>query len=161
MTPFSLSDSLANTLEWFRRAVPTPTSKNLHVQLGCHFEEVVEMLESIEGETYPTDALLRDAEEALRRLSDHLKTTDNTIRIPLTCHRTMLDALCDQNVTGVGVAHMLGYDIQGAMTATNNSNWSKFVDGRPIFNADGKITKGPYYIQSDLTPFVPEPLSGG
>jgi len=157
------TDTLSVTLEWFKRAVPEPTSKNIHTQLGCHFEEVVEMLECINGMNSQTDGLLRDAEDAMRRLADHMKTTDKVISIPASCHVNMLDAICDQNVTGVGVAYMLGYDIQAGMRETNTSNWSKFVDGQPIFNANGKIMKGPSYFRSDLTAFVPalvqEPVS--
>ena len=66
----------------------------------------------------------------------------------------LLDALCDQIVTAVGVAHMLGMDIEGALNEVNNSNWSKFEDGEPVFNEQGKIAKGRDYFAPDLTRFI-------
>ena len=67
--------------------------------------------------------------------------------------KELLDALCDQIVTAVGVAHMFGMNIEGAMDEVNRSNFSKFVDGKPVFNEHGKIIKGPNYTPPDLTGF--------
>ena len=39
--------NLLPILQFFRKAVPNPTSKNLHVQVGVHFEEVTEMLDAM------------------------------------------------------------------------------------------------------------------
>jgi hypothetical protein len=69
----------------------------------------------------------------------------------------MLDSLCDQRVTGIGVAHMLGMNITAAIQEVDRSNWSKFdAHGNPIFNEDGKIIKGPNYSKPDLAPYLPE-----
>ena len=43
----------------------------------------------------------------------------------------VLDAICDQIVTAVGVAYMMGMDIEGALAEVNRSNWSKFKGGLP------------------------------
>jgi len=32
---------------WHKRARPNPTDKDFNVQLGCHFEEIVEMLDAL------------------------------------------------------------------------------------------------------------------
>ena len=66
----------------------------------------------------------------------------------------LLDALCDQIVTAVGVAHMFGLDIEGALAEVTRSNYSKFVDGAPVFDANGKIAKPATYSKPDLTPFL-------
>lgn len=66
----------------------------------------------------------------------------------------LLDALCDQIVTAVGVAHMFGMNIEGALTEVNRSNWSKFVNEAPVFDENGKIAKGPDYTPPDLTEFL-------
>jgi predicted HAD superfamily Cof-like phosphohydrolase len=66
----------------------------------------------------------------------------------------LLDALCDQIVTAVGVAHMFGMDIESALNEVNASNWSKFVDGNPVFNEHGKIAKGPGYFEPKIAEFA-------
>ena len=130
---------------WFTLAVPTPTDKNRAVQIGCHFEEVVEMRCAI----FPhvgTDPI-HDLAEYFKRKCPGVPTT--------TVDRTeLLDALCDQIVTAVGVAHMFGLDIEGALAEVTRSNYSKFVDGAPVFDANGKIAKPATYSKPDLTPFL-------
>ena len=37
-----------------------------------------------------------------------------------------------------------------AVGRVNKSNWSKFVNGKPIFDENGKIAKGPDYVKCDL-----------
>jgi len=148
------NDTLTTTYRWFERAVPEPTSKNIHTQLGVHLEEVVEMLECLVGLNAQTSSFIGDAERALLDLSAHLKTSDNVIIIPVHTHSDMLDSLCDQHVTATGVAYMLGYKFHGAMMETNASNWSKFIDGQPIFDANRKIQKGPGYFKPVLEPYL-------
>jgi predicted HAD superfamily Cof-like phosphohydrolase len=66
----------------------------------------------------------------------------------------LLDSLADQIVTAIGVAHMFGFDISGALAEVNRSNFSKFEDGKPVFDANGKITKGKNYTPPELTPYI-------
>ena len=66
----------------------------------------------------------------------------------------MLDALCDQIVTAIGVAHRFGFDIQGALAEVNRSNWSKLVDGQFQHDANGKVIKPADYSPPNLAPFV-------
>ena len=66
----------------------------------------------------------------------------------------LLDAICDRIVTGIGMAHMLGMDIIGALDEVNRSNFSKFEDGKPVFNEHGKIKKGRDYKAPELEKFV-------
>ena len=35
---------MKNTKQWFEQAVPNPTTKNLNIQVGCHLEEIEEMM---------------------------------------------------------------------------------------------------------------------
>lgn len=147
-------DILNATLEWFQRAIPQPSSKNLHVQMGCHFEEVVEMVQAIQPLNGTTAVLLDNAEQALTKLADHLKKSENVVGVQPTEQVSLLDALCDQIVTATGVAHMMNFNLLGGMTEVNCSNWSKFVGGLPVFNEYGKIMKGPDYFTPDLTCFL-------
>ena len=153
-------DSLSNTAAWFQKAVPHPNLKNLHTQLGCHFEEVAEMLNALYGNDNETSQLLIEAELIMVNLAKHLKGGTNLIRHhPDTVDRAnLLDALCDQIVTAVGVGHMLKLCVSDGMNAVNASNWSKFVNGprglEPVFDENQKIQKGSGYFKADLTPFV-------
>src|SRR5690606_25851396 len=131
--------TIQNTKQWFEAAVPEPTENSRAVQLGCHLEEVVEMLENLAFDTPQADADASIASHYLTHLSLSLKAGD---AVPTIIDRTdHLDALCDQIVTAVGCAHMEGMDIQGALAEVNRSNWSKFVDGKPVFDENGKIKK--------------------
>ena len=149
-------DTLKRTKEWFELAVPEPELKNFNNQLGCHMEEVAEMLECLEGETSHINYILSNAYYALSTLSQHLK--DNSafklVKVSKGDEELFLDALCDQTVTATGVAHMLGHDFIGAMNEVNRSNFSKFVDGKPVFNANAKIIKCKDYSEPDLKPFL-------
>ena len=146
-------DTLENTALWFKKAVPNPTPTNVGVQLGCHLEEVAEMLDTIEGLTLEAQEALNYAWKSVKALADHMKA--NPLSVGIDMYPDYLDALCDQIVTAVGCSHMSGMQIVPAMKVVNKSNFSKFDnEGRPIFAANGKITKGPNYAPPDLTPFI-------
>lgn len=140
-----MTDHIHHIRDWFKLAVPTPTDKNRAVQIGCHFEEVAEMANAV-GEF--------KGEEELMYMGDHFKVEVEGVELDNVDRTELLDALCDQIVTAVGVAHMFGMDIEGALTEVNRSNWSKFVDDKPTFDVNGKITKPATYSKPDLTPFV-------
>lgn len=144
--------SIQSTAEWFARARPDSTSKDFHAQTGVHFEEVSEMLEQLDSLDPQTSKLLADAEQAIKALGEHLKTSDNVLIIVSPV--LFLDSLCDQVVTATGVAHTKQYRFIDALGEVNGSNWSKFEDGQPVYNADKKIVKGKDYYKADLTRFV-------
>lgn len=127
---------------WFVAAVPNPTDDNISVQLGCHFEEVSEMMTAVG---------LKMTAEMMSTLGDSFKTKEYPLDISKIDRKELLDALCDQIVTAVGVAHMLGMDIERGLEEVNRSNWSKFVDGKPVFADSGKIKKSENYVAPDLT----------
>ena len=155
-------NTAASIFNWFRRAVPQPTDKNLHVQLGVHFEEVGEMLETIHGTDLHTGQLLMEAESAIKALAEHLKKAQTTVIEVNTQHRgDFLDSICDQVVTGIGSAYMLRMQVVPALAEVNESNWSKFVDGQPVFNEYKKIIKGPAYWKPELVKYTElRPSSG-
>ena len=144
--------SINKTLEWFKEAVPNPDNKTLSVQIGCHLEEVAEMLGALE---ISNKVLLEDAVCSLTVLADNLKSGRH--HIEYIDDTEMLDSIADQIVTATGVAHMLSMDIAGALDEVNRSNFSKFEDGKPVFLDGGKIGKGRDYVAPDLAPY----LSGG
>ena len=147
-----MTHPLEETYRWFTKAVPTPTDKNIRVQLGVHLEEVGELLAEMHTNDHTTMVLLETTRKNLHDLSKRLKETDPSVVFP--DRRATLDAICDQLVTGTGFAYMLGMDPVGGLAEVNESNWSKFVDGEPQFDENKKIKKGPNYRKPDLSPFV-------
>ena len=136
--------------EWFKAAKPEPTVKDAWVQIGCHYEEVAEMADALWDEE-----VLESAENTANNYKDtedcfiyFLEDLSESQRIQL------LDAICDQIVTAVGVAYMMGMDIEGALAEVNRSNWSKFEGGVPVFNEQGKIAKGAEYTPPELSDYI-------
>lgn len=145
--------TLSAVLEFFEKAVPEPTETNFLVQLGCHFEEIEELLHELDCKSPVGDMLIRDAIVSVGLLADYLKNASNPVDI---VDRTkFLDALCDQIVTAAGSAYMAGMNIEQGIDEVARSNLSKFdAEGNPIFNEQGKIMKGPDYRPADLQLFV-------
>jgi predicted HAD superfamily Cof-like phosphohydrolase len=150
------SDIYANTRIWFTKARPFPTTKDLHSQLGCHFEEVKEMLDEITPTAGMADPLIEAARTSLHELAEYLKANDDVITVESHKRVKLLDSIADQAVTGCGVAHVLGMDPLNALHEVNRANWSKFDElGRPIYDpVTHKVIKGPNYVEANLTPYV-------
>lgn len=146
--------------KWFELAVPEPTDKSKCVQLGCHFEEVSEMMSALGGlKQTAVTSMMEDTGSQFKSVGA-MDDDDPNLQIfkILMLNKAnkaeLLDSLCDQIVTAIGVAHMFGFDIEGALAEVNRSNFSKFVDGKPVFNAQGKIAKPPSYSPPNLEPFL-------
>lgn len=146
---------LSTTYSWFQKAVPEPRAKNQYVQLGVHFEEIAEMLSTLDSRRPDVLEKITIARAAMEDLANIFKTSD-PMEVPISIidYVLFLDSLCDQIVTATGTAYMHTMDIMGAMVEVNNSNFSKFVNGQPIFNENGKIIKGPDYFIADLSRFI-------
>lgn len=122
--------------------------------MGVHFEEVTELLDVVTGGNQGAGLNVLCALENLKRLADDMKANPDLYLVQSDDRQEALDAICDQIATGTGTAYMMGMDVVGAMDEVNRSNWSKFVDGKAIFNEQGKIAKGPNYFKPDLTKFI-------
>lgn len=96
--------------------------------------------------------VLQRAQDALQILSQHLKERETSYVV--TNRIGLLDALADQIVTATGVGTFFGMNVPGALAEVNRSNYSKFVDGEPLFDENQKIIKGPDYIKPDLAPYI-------
>lgn len=151
-----MSDSdITKTEEFFSKAFPEIKSKNIHTQLGVHYEEIAEMTTAITGLDQQTQFLLNMVAQANGVLAKWLKEHDNVIDIKPDKRIEMLDGICDQIVTGTGVGFMLGMNVSGGFGEVNRSNFSKFDEnGKPIYDQNLKMTKGPNYFKPDLQPFV-------
>ena len=142
-----------DTVEWFKKAKPEPSAKDLSTQIGVHFEEVAEMAAALKSEDPAVASYIQDATTFLNNLAEYLKATENPVIIPDRVE--LLDSLCDQVVTAVGVAVCAGMDFTGALNEVNRSNFSKFdSEGNPILDINRKIIKGNDYSKPNLTSFV-------
>lgn len=140
-------------IEWFKAAKPKPTEKDKATQIGCHFEEVSEMMwalscNNIANKTYEF------SEEFYTSSAIDKDIDGKFVELPQNWEIDLLDALCDQIVTAIGVGYMMGFDMVGALDEVNKSNWSKFKDGAPVFDENGKISKTDGYFKPDLTKFL-------
>lgn len=137
-----------NITLWHKRARPEPTHKEFNVQLGCHIEEFIEMMDAL-GIEWDYNKHLRDAVNTLSDVADSLKSGEWVVHD--VNRKELLDSLADQVVTAVGVAHCAKMDMVAACQEVNDSNWSKFnYKGFPEFDDNGKIKKGERYRKPNL-----------
>ena len=67
----------------------------------------------------------------------------------------IIDALGDLCVVEIGMANLLGMDINEAMHRIYESNMSKLgADGKPVYYASGKVAKGPNYFKPKLDDLI-------
>lgn len=134
---------------WHEKTRPDPSPADLNITAGVHFEEVAEMLASVRGGDEYSDLMFDRLHTALTTVALGLK--QGTMKMVVRDKQDFLDSLCDQIVTSVGVGHCAKMNITEAIRRVNASNWSKFdVDGKPIYNEQGKIAKGPSYHPPQL-----------
>jgi len=135
---------------WHEKARPVPNDDHLRVQTGCHFEEVMEMVAVMSGHDEYSDMLIDRLHTALTVVSLGLKHGTLKFHIKPENRAEFLDSLCDQIVTGVGVGHCAGMNMSEAVRRVNHSNWSKFKNGKPEFDKNGKIEKPDTYTPPNL-----------
>lgn len=109
------------------------------------------MLATLDSKDLETVTAMKTAENALKHLSKLLKQRGELI---IGDRLEFLDSIADQFVTGAGAAYLLNMDVVGALDEVNRSNFSKFVNGEPIFDDNLKIQKGPEYFKPDLSKYI-------
>ena len=142
--------SINDTKKWFEQALPEPTAKHACIQIGCAFEETGELARTLYD--FPLHCQLTFVADAYKRVdpcsASMIERLDDDEKVQ------MLDDIVDEIVTRIGIAHCMGFDIAGALKEVNRSNFSKFEGGKPVFDCNGKITKGKNYTPPNLKPFV-------
>lgn len=156
LEPNNTDVSVDSITEWFRVAKPEPKEKDKSTQLGVVFEEVAELLEVFMSKDENTDLQneFTEAYTAISRLSNRLYKVD---KLPDLNHEErvqVLDALADITVTTTGSAYMLGMQMDKALSEVNRSNFSKYENGKPVFNEHGKMIKGKGYTKPNLEEYV-------
>ena len=65
------------------------------------------------------------------------------------------DALTDILYVTYGAGHAFGINLDACFEEVQNSNMSKLGnDGKPIYNDQGKVMKGPKYFKPNLSKFI-------
>ena len=69
--------------------------------------------------------------------------------------KEVADALTDILYVTYGAGHAFGINLDKCFQEVQNSNMSKLgSDGKPIYNDQGKVMKGPDYFKPDLGKYV-------
>ena len=69
--------------------------------------------------------------------------------------KEVADALTDILYVTYGAGHAFGINLDKCFIEVQNSNMSKLGDdGKPIYNDNGKVMKGPNYFKPNLNKFV-------
>lgn len=143
------------TANWLHACGKKPGNTNqLSVQIGCHLEEVLEFLDALNITEVTRDGIdpswnlareWNEMQKTLEAIADLLKTGHARAKIDDESRVQVLDALCDCEVTGNGIAYLAGFDKDEADRRVLASNESKLFYGQPVFLPGGKIGKGPDY----------------
>ena len=66
-----------------------------------------------------------------------------------------VDALTDILYVTYGAGHAFGVNLDNCFDEVQKSNMSKLgKDGKPIYNENGKVMKGPDYFKPDISKFL-------
>ena len=69
--------------------------------------------------------------------------------------KEVADALADILYVTYGAGHAFGIDLDKCFEEVQNSNMGKLgSNGKPIYNEQGKVMKGPNYFKPNLSKFV-------
>ena len=141
---YSITGVRISTDEWFAVVLENdaPGTDRFPVQLGCHLEEVVEMLVELELEGELSQEV-ENAVASLTKVADALKTAK--VEVGTKNEAAFCDSLLDQRVTGTGLLKMRGANVAESVARVDVANFTKFIDGKPLYKEGGKIAKGPNF----------------
>jgi len=149
------ASNFERTAAWLKACGKAPGPAALSVQIGCHIEEFLEFLLCVDFDSADDAESLERSVADLLRVANGLKKGMVMAGINKSDRIEALDALCDSEVTGNGVAYLAGFDKQGADMAVLASNDAKLVNGKPVFvEGATKIGKPEGWKAPDLSRFV-------
>ena len=120
-----------------------------------NFESVKKFMETFgqeikEKASFPNDKITSLRYDLIREELDELKDAIDKKDI-----KEVADALTDILYVTYGAGHAFGIDLDKCFQEVQNSNMSKLgKDGKPIYNENGKVMKGPNYFKPNLNKFV-------
>ena len=120
-----------------------------------NFESVRKFMETFgqeikEKACFPNEKITSLRYDLIKEELDELKEAIENKDI-----KEVADALTDILYVTYGAGHAFGINLDRCFEEVQNSNMSKLgSDGKPIYNENGKVMKGPHYFKPDLTKFV-------
>ena len=120
-----------------------------------NFERVKKFMETFGQEVKQKAEFPNDKITTLRY--DLIKEELEELRIAMERKdiKEVADALTDILYVTYGAGHAFGIDLDACFQEVQNSNMSKLGEnGKPIFNDQGKVMKGPNYFKPDLSKFI-------
>ena len=120
-----------------------------------NFEKVKKFMETFGQEVKQKAEFPNDKITTLRY--DLIKEELEELRIAMERKdiKEVADALTDILYVTYGAGHAFGIDLDKCFEEVQNSNMSKLgEDGKPIYNENGKVLKGPKYFKPNLKKFV-------
>jgi hypothetical protein len=143
------------TADWLAACGKEPSNKqHLATQIGVHLEECMELIDEliITGSVADNENLSAAA-TTIKGVAHRLK--QGTTGVNIKNRAKALDALCDSEVTGNGVAFLAGFHKEEADLRVLRSNDSKLnEDGTPVILPGGKIGKSARYVPPFLLDLV-------
>ena len=120
-----------------------------------NFKSVKKFMETFGQETkekagFPNDKITSLRYDLIKEELDELKEAINMKDI-----KEVADALTDILYVTYGAGHAFGINLDKCFQEVQNSNMSKLDNnGKPIYNENGKVMKGPNYFKPDLNKFI-------
>ena len=120
-----------------------------------NFERVKKFMETFgqeikEKASFPNDKITSLRYDLIKEELDEFKEAIDKKDI-----KEVADALTDILYVTYGAGHAFGIDLDKCFEEVQNSNMSKLgKDGKPIYNENGKVMKGPNYFKPNLNKFV-------
>ena len=120
-----------------------------------NFENVKKFMQTFGQEvktkaSFPNDKIINLRLELIREELSELKEAIEKKDI-----KEVADALTDILYVTYGAGHAFGINLDKCFEEVQNSNMSKLgSDGKPIYNENGKVMKGPDYFKPNLNKFV-------
>ncbi len=120
-----------------------------------NFESVKKFMETFgqeikEKACFPDDKITSLRYELIKEELDEFKEAIDKRDI-----KEVADALTDILYVTYGAGHAFGIDLDKCFEEVQNSNMSKLdSNGKPIYNSNGKVMKGPNYFKPNLTKFI-------
>lgn len=150
-------DLIESILAWGNAARPNPDIKALCNQVGCHYEEFVEMMEALAD--YETSLELKELSSDYKRQSNYCVLHLDLRLENKESLKELIDSLADQIVTAtvtLGLIEKLDYitSARDVVAEVNRANWSKTEHGKFVFDENGKVMKGKDYLPPNLMQFI-------
>ena len=120
-----------------------------------NFEEVKKFMETF-GQRVRTKPQFPD-EKTMKLRFDLIKEELNELEEAMKTKnlKEIADALTDILYVTYGAGYAYGINLDECFKEVQRANMSKLGnDGKPIYNDEGKVMKGPNYFKPDLTKFI-------